>query len=285
MPSECPRCGSTLQRDEGEVVWRCGNTSCPSKLQRGLEHFASRGAMNIEGLGESLVAQLIEHELVRDYADVYALTAEQLASLTTRSTRSDGKVIERRFGEKNAAKVIAQIDQSRGAALWRLVYGLGVRHVGERAAQILARTFGSMDALLQSTVEQLQSTPEIGPVLAASVRQWLDEPRNRALVERIRAAGVRLEVPEAERHAVAAIGPLTGKTYVITGTLTAMSREAATAALEQLGAKVAGSVSKKTTALVVGADAGSKAEKAQALGVAMLDEKAFLALLEQAQSP
>jgi len=285
MPTECPRCGSTLQRDEDEVVWRCENTSCPSKLQRGLEHFASRGAMNIEGLGESLVAQLIEHALVRDYADVYALTAEQLAGLTSRSTRSDGKMIERRFGEKNAAKVIAQIDQSRGAALWRLVYGLGIRHVGERAAQVLARTFGSMDALLQSTVEQLQSTPEIGPVLAASVRQWLDEPRNRALVERLRAAGVRMEVPEAERHAVAAIGPLTGKTYVITGTLTAMSREAATAALEQLGAKVAGSVSRKTTALVVGADAGTKADKAQALGVAMLDEAAFLALLEQAQGP
>jgi DNA ligase (NAD+) len=280
MPTECPRCGSTLQRDEDEVVWRCENTSCPSKLQRGLEHFASRGAMNIEGLGESLVAQLIEHGLVRDYADVYALTAEQLAGLTSRSTRSDGKMIERRFGEKNAAKVIAQIDQSRSAALWRLVYGLGVRHVGERAAQVLARTFGSMDALLHSTVEQLQSTPEIGPVLAASVRQWLDEPRNRALVERLREAGVRMEVPEAERQAVPAIGPLTGKTYVITGTLSAMSREAATAALEQLGAKVAGSVSRKTTALVVGADAGSKADKARALGVAMLDEAAFLQLLE-----
>jgi DNA ligase (NAD+) len=283
MPSECPRCGSTLQRDEDEVVWRCENTSCPSRLQRGLEHFASRGAMNIEGLGESLVAQLIEHGLVRDYADVYAVTAEQLAGLTSSSTRSDGKVIARRFGEKNAAKVVAQIDQSRGAALWRLVYGLGIRHVGERAAQVLARTFGSMDALLQSTVEQLQSTPEIGPVLAASVRQWLDEPRNRALVERLRAAGVRMAVPEAERQAVAAIGPLTGRTYVITGTLSSMSREAASAALEQRGAKVAGSVSKKTTALIVGADAGSKAEKAQALGVAMLDEAALLALLEETQ--
>ena len=283
MPAECPRCGTALVRDEDEVVWRCDNPSCPSRLQRGLEHFASRGAMNIEGLGESLVAQLIEHGLVRDYADVYALTMDQLAGLTSRSTR-DGAVIERRFGEKNAAKVIARIEQSRNAALWRLVYGLGIRHVGERAAQVLARTFGSMDALMQSTVEQLQSTPEIGPVLAASVRQWLDEVRSRELVERLRAAGVRLEVPEAERHAVAALGPLTGKTYVITGTLSSMSREAAAAALEQLGAKVSGSVSRKTTALVVGADAGSKAEKAETLGVTRLDEAAFLALLASLSS-
>jgi DNA ligase (NAD+) len=279
MPLDCPRCGSRLHRDEDEVVWRCDNTSCPAKLQRGLEHFASRAAMNIEGLGESLVAQLISHDLVRDYADVYALTAEQLAGLTSTSARSDGKEIQRRFGEKNAAKVVAQVDRSRSNEVWRLIYGLGVRHVGERAAQVLARAFGSIDALCGATVEQLRSTPEIGPVLAQSVRGWLDEPRNRELIDRLRAAGVRMEVPESERLTLPAMGPLTGKTYVITGTLSAMTREQAVAALERLGAKVSGSVSRKTTAVVVGAEAGTKADKARGLGIETLDEPAFLALI------
>ena len=282
MPTTCPRCGSSLHRAEDEAVWRCENTSCPARLQRGLEHFASRGAMNIEGLGESLIAQVIEQGLVRDYADVYALTAEQLASLTSSSTRADGKAIVRRFGEKNAAKVIEQIDRSRSNEVWRLIYGLGVRHVGERAAQVLARAFGSMDALCGATVEQFQETPEIGPVLAESVRTWLDEPRNRALVERLRQAGVRMAIPESERAAAPAAGPLTGKTYVITGTLASMTRDEATAALERLGAKVTGSVSKKTTAVVVGEEAGSKADKARALGVPILDEAAFQELLGQA---
>ena len=281
MPAECPRCGASLHRAEGEAVWRCENTSCPARLQRGLEHFASRSAMNIEGLGESLIAQLIEGGLVRDYADVYALTAGTLTSLTSRSARSDGKVIERRFGEKNAAKVIEQIERSRRNELWRLIYGLGIRHVGERGAEVLEDAFGSMDALMAATIEQLQSTKEIGPVLAASIRSWFDEPRNTQLIERLRASGIRMDVPPEERGARAAPGPLTGKTYVLTGTLSAMTREQATEAIERLGGKVAGSVSRKTTAVVVGADAGSKAEKARTLGVAMLDEPAFLALLAE----
>jgi DNA ligase (NAD+) len=281
MPTVCPRCGSQLHRDEGEAVWRCENTSCPAKLQRGLEHFAGRGAMNIEGLGESLIAQLIENGLVRDYADVYALTADQLASLTSSSLRTDGREIQRRFGEKNAAKVVEQISRSRSNDFWRLIYGLGIRHVGERGGQVLAKAFGSMDALCAATEEQLQQTHEIGPVLAKSVRSWLDEPRNRELVDRLKAAGVRMEIPESERTAPAEALPLVGKTYVITGTLSSMTREAATAALERLGAKVAGSVSKKTTGVIVGAEAGSKAEKAQSLGVPMLDETAFLDLINQ----
>jgi DNA ligase (NAD+) len=282
MPTHCELCGSDLQRPEGEVVWRCENTSCPAKLQRGLEHFAARSAMNIEGLGESLVTQLIEQRLVRDYADVYHLDAATLAGLTSTSTRGDGKEIVRRFGEKNAAKVLQQIERSKTNELWRLIYGLGIRHVGERGAQVLARAFGSIDALCAATIEQLQHTPEIGPVLAESVRTWLDEPRNRELLERLRAAGVRMEVPEAERAALSTPGPLTGRTYVITGTLASMSREDATAALERLGAKVSGSVSKKTTAVVVGAEAGSKADKAAALGVPTLDEAALLELLGSA---
>ena len=281
MPTICPRCGSHLHRAEDEAVWRCENTSCPAKLQRGLEHFASRGAMNIEGLGESLIAQLIENGLVGDYADVYALSAEQIANLTSTSTRGDGKAITRRFGEKNAAKVIEQIGRSRTNELWRLIYGLGIRHIGERAAQVLARAFHSVDMLCSATVEQLQSTSEIGPVLAESLRSWLDEPRNRELLDRLRAAGVRMEVPEGERQVRQAPGPLTGKTYVLTGTLSSMTREQATAALEQLGGKVVGSVSKKTTAVIVGAEAGSKADKAKELGVQLLDEPAFLELIRQ----
>ncbi len=279
MPSACPRCGSQLHRPEDEAVWRCENTSCPAKLQRGLEHFAGRGAMNIEGLGESLIAQLIEQELIKDYADVYALSETQLAGLTSVSQREDGREIVRRFGEKNAKKVIEQIDRSRSNDFWRLIYGLGIRHVGERGAQVLARAFGTMDSLCAASVEALQETNEIGPVLAESVRSWLDEPRNRRLVERLREKGVRMEIPESERLAPAAPAPLKGKTYVITGTLSSMTRDEATAALERLGAKVAGSVSKKTTGVIVGAEAGSKADKARDLGVPILDEAAFQELL------
>jgi DNA ligase (NAD+) len=267
MPTVCPRCGSTLHRAEEEAVWRCENTSCPAKLQRGLEHFASRAAMNIEGLGESLIAQVIKAGMVRDYADVYALTSEKLQELE-------------RMGKKSAAKLMLQIEKSRGNELWRLIYGLGIRHVGERASQVLARAFGSMDAVCAATKEQLQQTSEVGPVLAESVRSWFDEPRNRQLIDRLHAAGVNMEVPLEQRVAAQPSGPLTGKTYVITGTLQSMSREDATAALERLGAKVTNSVSKKTTGVVVGAEAGSKAEKARTLGVPMLDEAAFLELIK-----
>jgi DNA ligase (NAD+) len=284
MPTSCPRCGSHLHRAEGEAIWRCENTSCPAKLQRGLEHFAARAAMNIEGLGESLIAQLIERGMVRDYADVYALTADQLAALTSTSLRSDGREIQRRFGEKNAVKVVDQIERSKSNELWRVVYGLGIRHVGERAAQVLAGAFGSMDALCGATTEQLQQTHEVGPVLAESVRTWLDEPRNRELVERLRRAGVRMELPEGERSRAVRPGPLAGRTYVITGTLESMTREDAEKALTTLGAKVTGSVSRKTTGVIVGAEAGSKAEKAQALGVPMLDERGFLELIGSPRS-
>lgn len=280
MPTTCPRCGAELHRAVGEAVWRCENTSCPAKLQRGLEHFAARSAMNIEGLGESLIAQLIAGGLMSDYADVYTLKPDTLAGLTSTSERSDGKTIERRFGEKNAAKVVDQIERSRTNELWRLIYGLGIRHVGERGAQVLADAFGSMDALSTASIEQLQGTREIGPVLAESVRSWFDEPRNRQLIARLRAAGVRMEVPPDERAARGQEGPLTGRTYVLTGTLQSMTRDQATSAIERLGGKIAGSVSKKTTAVIVGADAGSKAEKARELGVTTLDEAAFLALID-----
>ena len=279
MPDTCPLCQTHLHREEDEAVWRCENTSCPSKLQRGLEHFASRGAMNIEGLGESLIAQLLENGLVKDYADVYHLTREAIGALTATSTRQDGKEIVRRFGEKNAAKVVEQIDRSREAGLGRVLYGLGIRHVGERGAQVLAQAFGSIDAIAQAPAAQLEQTHEIGPVLAESVRAWFDEPANQQLLARLKDAGVRLEATEAERARASASGPLTGKTYVLTGTLATMTREEATEAIERLGGKVAGSVSKKTTAVVVGAEPGSKAEKAQTLGIPVLDEDAFRLLV------
>ena len=285
MPAICPRCGAALHRPDGEVVWRCENTSCPAKLQRGLEHFSSRAAMNIEGLGESLVAQLIERGLLRDYADVYGLTVDMLAGLTSMSVRADGRTIERRFGEKNAVKVVAQIDRSRRNDLWRLIYGLGIRHVGERAAQVLAVAFGSMEALAAASVEQLQETREIGPVLAESVRRWLDEPRNQELLVRLRAAGVHMEIPSEQRAARRVDGPLTGKTFVLTGTLASMTREDAEGAIERLGGKVAGSVSRKTAGVIVGTDAGSKADKARELGVSLLDEAAFLALIDNKEQP
>jgi DNA ligase (NAD+) len=285
MPDACPQCGSRLQREEDEAVWRCENTSCPARLQRGLEHFASRGAMNIEGLGESLIAQLISQRLVSDYADVYALTTNQVAALTSSSQRSDGREIQRRVGEKNGAKVIGQIERSRSNELWRLIFGLGIRHVGERAAQVLARAFGPTAELETATEERLQQTPEIGPVLAHSIRSWFAEPRNVELVDRLRRAGVRMEISAGERASLERGGPLAGRTYVLTGTLEATTREAAREALERLGAKVAGAVSRKTTAVVVGADPGSKADKARDLGVPILDEAAFLELIEQGRSP
>jgi DNA ligase (NAD+) len=278
MPKTCPRCGAPLHRPEDEVVWRCENTSCPAKLQRGLEHFASRSAMNIEGLGESLVAQLIETGMVADYADVYALTADALANLTSVSMRGDTE-IRRRFGDKNATKLVEQIDRSRSNELWRLIYGLGIRHVGERAAQVLARTFGSVEALRTATLEQLQHTPEIGPVLARAVRDWFDESRNQGLLDRLSTAGVRMEMPAEERAQAQAMGPLTGRTYVLTGTLMSMTREEAKEAIERLGGKVAGSVSRKTTGVIAGADPGSKADKARDLGVPILSEEELGKLL------
>ena len=265
MPTACPVCGSELQKPEDEAVWRCENSSCPSKLRRGLEHFASRGAMNIEGLGESLCGQLCESGLVKSYADIYSLDAPKLEGLE-------------RMGKKSAAKVLGEIEKSKRNDVWRLLYGLGIRHVGERGAQVLADHFGSVDAIENATLEQLESVREIGPVLAASVRSFFDQPANRELIEGFRKAGVKL-IGEPKRAPVGP-QPLAGKTFVITGELSGMSREDAQAKLEALGAKVTGSVSKKTTALIVGADPGaSKSEKAQALGIATLDEKGFLELI------
>jgi DNA ligase (NAD+) len=278
MPATCPVCGSALHRDEEEVVWRCDNPSCPARIRRSLEHFASRSAMNIEGLGESLVDQLIEQNLVHDFADLYHLTAAQLENLVVvpREPRSE-RAVPRKLG-KVGRNVIEQIERSKANDLSRLIYALGIRHVGEKAAATLARHCRTMDRLLEAPVETLQAAPEIGPVVAESVRLFTNEPRNRDLIERLKAAGANMMTSLPERAAVDR-GPLAGKTIVLTGTLASMSREEATAALERLGAKVSGSVSRKTSYVVAGSDAGSKLEKAQQLGVETLDEDAFLALI------
>ena len=263
MPAQCPRCQSPLVRGDDEAVWRCENTSCPAKLQRGLEHFAGRHAMNIEGLGESRIALLIADGLVASYADVYRLTAERLEKVE-------------RMGRKSAANLVEQIERSKTRDFWRLIFGLGIRHVGERGAQALAGAFGNMDALLSASKEQLQAVPDIGPVVAAAVREYLDQPQNRALIRELAAAGLKMDAP---MNVASAPGPLSGKTFVLTGTLPTLSREAATEAIQSRGGKVSGSVSKKTDHVVAGADPGSKLAKAESLGISVLDEAAFRKLV------
>ena len=277
MPSRCPVCGTALHRDEEEVVWRCENPSCPARLRRSLEHFTSRSAMNIEGLGAALVDQLLEKGLVKDFADIYRLNEITLENLvvTPRDPKSE-RARSRKLG-KVGRNVIAEIERSKSNDLSRLVYALGIRHVGEKAAATLARHFRSMRRILDAHVEALQTVPDIGPVVAESVRMFAEEPKNRALIDRLAKAGVNMESQAPDTSS--GPGPLAGRTYVITGTLESMSREQATQALEALGAKVAGSVSKKTTALVAGAEAGSKLEKAASLGIEILDEAKFLALI------
>ena len=218
--------------------------------------------MNIEGLGESRIAQLIHEGLVASYADVYKLTQERLERID-------------RMAEKSAANLIAQIERSKTREFWRLIYGLGIRHVGERGAQALASAFGTMDALLAASQEQLQAVPDIGPVVAAAVRKYLDQPQNQALIKELAAAGLKMDAPIA----ASAPGPLSGKTFVLTGTLPTMSREAATDAIQSRGGKVTGSVSRKTDYVVAGVEPGSKLAKAEALGISILDEDALRKLV------
>lgn len=269
MPTECPVCGTTLERPEDEVVWRCPNSRCPAKLRRSLEHFASRGAMNIEGLGESLVDQLVERGLVDDPADLYGLTAPTLEALD-------------RMGKKSAANLLGQIERSKQNELWRLVFGLGIRHVGARGAQALARAFGTMERLRAATVEELEAVADIGPIVASAVRDYFDLPSTRALLERLEAAGVNMVEPDASSEVADGQSsqlPLAGLTFVITGTLSSHSRDEAQRAVESRGGKVTSSVSRKTSYVVVGSDPGSKAARAEELGVPTLDEAAFLELI------
>jgi len=264
MPERCPQCDSLLVRPEDEVVWRCVNASCPAMLRRRLLHFASRRAMNIEGFGESLVEQLVEIELVKDFADLYALDAPALEGLE-------------RMGERSAANLLAEIDKSKSAEVWRLLHGVGIRHVGEGVAQVLAGAFGAVAALVAATAEALEAVDEVGPIVARAVREFFDDAGNQSLMARLEVAGLTLSGPVVNPAGVP--GALAGQTFVLTGTLQAMSRDEAKAAIQALGGKVVSSVSRKTTTVVVGAEAGSKAEKARVLGVRTIDEAAFRKLI------
>ncbi len=264
-PTECPECGAALERDPDGVYIRCPNVDCPARCRERLKFFASRGAMDIEGLGDKLVEQLVATGLVKDYADLYALTVDQLESLE-------------RMGRKSAQSLVEQIEASKGRGLARALNALGIRHVGPRVAALLAQQFPSVDKLQEATAEELAEVHEIGDVIAESVHAWLAGDYGRRVIRGLAAAGVMLELPAEERIVE---GPLTGKTLVVTGTLEGFSRQAAEAAIRKAGGRASGSVSKKTDYVVAGAEAGSKLEKAQKLGVRVIDEAEFKKLLGQ----
>ena len=267
MPTACPACATALHRPEGEVVWRCPNLACPAKIRRSLEHFASRRAMDIEGLGESLIDQLVRKELVRDFADLYALTAEVLEGLD-------------RMGKKSAQNVLLQLERSKSNELWRVIFGVGIRHVGERAAQVLARTSGSLEALVTASEDDLEGVPNVGPVVAASVRAFFDHPGSLDLFDRLRAAGLNLVDQSGSVDRLADEGhELAGQTFVLTGTLTSQSRDEVARRIGARSGRVVSAVSTKTSYLVAGENSGSKVAKAEALGVTILTEAAFLKLM------
>lgn len=272
FPSECPECGSKVTRTGSgseEVVWRCPNYACPAQVRGRLEHWCSRGAMDIEGGGEVLVRQLVEHKLARDVADLYSLTLDQVAGLE-------------RMGEKSAKNFLDGTQASKQRDLWRLIYGLGIFHVGAGVAKALSRQFETLDQLAQTSEPELSQAEDVGEVIAHSVTQWFQEPRHRQLVERLRAAGLNFRSSLHQKRR--ALGAFTDKTFVLTGTLPTLTREEASARIETLGGKVSGSVSKKTSYVLAGADPGSKLEKARQLGVKVIDEAEFLHLCNLAQT-
>ena len=261
MPKKCPSCGTDLVRPEGEVDWRCPNKAgCPDQSVEWLFHFAGRGAMDIEGLGYMTVMALLKEGLIQDPADIYALTADDLARL-------DG------FAEKSIENLLDSIEASKDRPLWRLLVGLNIRHVGSHVAEVLSSAFLSIDALAEANEDEIDAVPEIGPTVAATVRAWFDEDENLALVEKLRKAGVRLEDPPPEDTGPK---PLEGLTIVLTGGLDTLSRDEATRLAQQAGARVSSSVSKKTDFVVVGENPGSKHDQAVKLGLEVLDEAEFL---------
>lgn len=257
MPARCPECGQPVVSEEDEVAIRCVNASCPAQAREAVRHFAARRAMDIAGLGDKLIEKLFDAGMLADAASVYSLDATRLAQLD-------------RYGEKSAANLMAQIETSKGAGLARLLFALGVRHVGEKAARLLARHFESLDALAAAPMENLTTIPEIGPNTAQAIRDWFRNRGNRALVETLRRAGVDFRSREPEASKAAGAGPLSGMTVVLTGALSGFTREEAAAKLEAHGARVSSSVSGKTGLVIAGEEAGSKLVKARALGVRVI---------------
>jgi DNA ligase (NAD+) len=262
MPETCPVCRNKIVHTEGEVDYRCVNANCPAKLRETILHFASRGIMNIDGMGDALVNQLTERGLVKNVADIYKLTKADLLSLE-------------RMGDKSAQNILDEIENSKKLPLERVIYGLGIRMVGERTAQFLAEHFGSMEALENAGVEELQNVNEVGPRIAESIVEFFGIAANRKLVERLREAGLTLSGQKKQRGT-----KLAGKTFVLTGTLAHFTRDEAKKMIEDAGGKVTGSVSKKTDYVVAGADAGSKLDKAKELGVKVIEEKEMRQLLD-----
>jgi DNA ligase (NAD+) len=263
MPKNCPECGSAVVKDEGQVAVRCVNSQCPAQVRRRIEHFASRGAMDIEGLGEAVINQLVQQKLLADVGDIYSLEAGALNELE-------------RMGEKSVSNLLAAIERSRARPLWRLLFGLGILHVGVSAARALADHFPNLDAIRQSSVDELQRIPDVGEVVGQSIHDFFREPHNLELLEKLRRAGLRFEAEE-KKAGTEAPG-FKGTTWVITGTLS-QSREEIAELILARGGKVSGSVSKKTGFVLAGEEAGSKLEKAKKLGVRVLDEAAFRKML------
>ena len=265
-PEHCPVCGSEIKRTEGEADYRCVNIDCPARVSESLLHFAARNVMNIEGLGDAVVAQLLERKLVAGIADIYALDQARLLSLE-------------RIGQKTADALLGEIARSKTAGLARVLFGLGIRFVGERTAQLLAEEFGSIDAIMAASAEELARVNEVGPRVSHAIREFFDEEKNRALVEDLRGAGLVLTARQRERS-----NELAGLTFVITGTLPTLTREEAKEKIESAGGKVSGSISKKTSYVLAGEEAGSKLDKAQQLGVPVLDEAGLFELLQSGRA-
>jgi DNA ligase (NAD+) len=271
LSGQCPVCGSPIGREEGEVDWRCtGGLTCPAQRKEAILHFAGRRAMDIEGLGDKLVDQLVDGGLIRTLPELYTLGLAKLCALD-------------RMGDKSAANLLAGLESSKRTTLGRFLYALGIRHIGETTAKDLARHFGQLDRIIEATEAQLLEVNDVGPVVAHSVRSFFAQPHHREIVEQLRAVGISWE--ETEGVAVTApdesgIAGVTGKTFVLTGTLPTLTRDAAKDLIEAAGGKVTGSVSKKTNYVVAGAEAGSKLDKANELGVMVLDERGLLVLLQ-----
>jgi len=266
LKGRCPVCGSAIAREEGEADWRCsGGLFCPAQRKQAILHFAQRRALDIEGLGDKLVDQLVESGVIRTLPDMYKLGVAKLAALE-------------RMGDKSAANLVHAMQHSKRTTLQRFLYGLGIRHVGESTARDLAKHFGQLDRIVRASVDQLLEVPDVGPTVAQSIRTFFDQPHNLEVVEQLRAAGVHWDEHDGVQ-ADTGPKPLAGKTFVLTGSLPTWSRDEAKALIEAAGGKVSGSVSKKTHYVVAGAEAGSKLDKAQELGVAVLDETGLRALL------